>query len=161
MSCSQYNACHMSLKCQYLENICQVLDHWRQWRIWCKCICLSCFIILTNATILCPIPQDNCIYQTSDALVDPDSMEKQFTVLRYHVTCNNGARINNKIMCGKALRGAALPSTPPWISPAIVSHSNPGLDNFINQCKCKTMCDSVYMIQKQCYGYQCYIVQRL
>jgi len=26
-------------------------------------------------------------YQTSDALVDPDSREKQFTVLRYHVTC--------------------------------------------------------------------------
>jgi len=39
-SCSQYNACHMSLKYQYHENICQIPDHWRQCRIWCKCICL-------------------------------------------------------------------------------------------------------------------------
>jgi len=28
-------------------------------------------------------------YQTSVVLVDPDSREKQFTVLKYHVTCNN------------------------------------------------------------------------
>ena len=30
-------------------------------------------------------------YQISDALVDPDSREKQFNVLMYHVTSNNGS----------------------------------------------------------------------
>ena len=39
-------------------------------------------------------------YQTSDALVDHDSREKQFTVLRYHVHVIIGARIDNKITCG-------------------------------------------------------------
>jgi len=39
-SCSQDNACHMSLKSQCHENVSQVLDHLRQCRIWCKCICL-------------------------------------------------------------------------------------------------------------------------
>ena len=55
-------------------------------------------------------------YQTNDALVDPDSREKQFTVLSYHVTCNNRyahKSQEHKITCGKALGGAALPSTPP------------------------------------------------
>jgi len=40
MSYSQENACHRSLNNQYRENISEVLDHWRQCRIWCKCICL-------------------------------------------------------------------------------------------------------------------------
>jgi len=55
-------------------------------------------------------------YKTSDALEDPDSKEKQFTVLRYLVTCNNWCVYKSqehKNMCGKALGGAALPSTPP------------------------------------------------
>jgi len=58
--------------------------------------------------------------QTSGVLVDPDSREKQFTVLRYHVTSNNKCTHKSqehKITCGKALGVAALPSTPPW-SPA-------------------------------------------
>ena len=55
-------------------------------------------------------------YQTSGVLVDPDSREKQFTVLRYHVTCNNKCAHKSqehKITCDKVLGGAAFPSTPP------------------------------------------------
>ena len=59
-------------------------------------------------------------YQTSDVLVDPDNREKQFTVLRYLVSNNRCAHKSqeHKITCGKTLGGAALPSTPFWISPA-------------------------------------------
>ena len=55
-------------------------------------------------------------YQTSGALVDPDSRETEFTVLRYHVTSNNKCTHKSqehKITYGKALGVAALPGTPP------------------------------------------------
>ena len=72
---------------------------------------LICFISLTNAVILCLTT-----YQISDALVDPDSREKQFSVLRYHVTVITGARINLKNIrtrvASKPTR-VSLPSTPP------------------------------------------------
>ena len=54
-------------------------------------------------------------YQTNDALVDPGSKEKQFIILRYHVTCNNRCAHKSqeyKITRGKARGGAILPSTP-------------------------------------------------
>ena len=78
-------------------------------------------------------------YQISGELVDPNSREKQFTVLRYHVTCNNKyahRSQEHKVTCGKAPGGADFPSTSP--DPLLlVSPSNPGLVNFINQCKCE------------------------
>jgi len=55
-------------------------------------------------------------YQTSGELMDHDSRVKQFTVLKYHVTCNNKCAHRSqehKITCGKTLGGAALQSTPP------------------------------------------------
>ena len=45
-------------------------------------------------------------YQTSDALVDPDSREKQFTVLRYHVTSKKErAQITRSCVASKPTRG--------------------------------------------------------
>jgi len=55
-------------------------------------------------------------YQTSGVLIDHRSREKQFTVLRYHVTCNNRCAHKSqeqKITCDKAFGGTALPSIPP------------------------------------------------
>ena len=64
----------------------------------------------------CALSYKITAYQTNDALVDPDSREKQFTLLRYHVICNNRCvhkSQEHKITCGKALGGAALSSTSP------------------------------------------------
>ena len=84
-------------------------------------------------------------YQTSDVLVDPDSREKQFTVLSYHVTCNNKCAHKSqehKITCGKALRGATHPRYLP--DPLLPFSPNyPDLINFINQCKYKQVHDNV------------------
>jgi len=88
-------------------------------------------------------------YQTSDALVNSDSREKQFTVLRYHVTYNNRCAHKSqehKITCGIQTHKDRPFKHTPWFPLLPVSPNNLGLVNFINQCKYKIVCDSVHMI---------------
>jgi len=102
-------------------------------------------------------------YQTNDALVDSNSRDKQFTLLRYHVTYNNMSAHNHKNTWSHVARPSVEPPfqahLPDLLLP--VSPSNLGLVNFFNQCKSKIVCDSMYMIQNRYQEYQYQMVKTM
>ena len=116
-------------------------------------------------------------YQTNVAFVDPESKEIQFTVLRYHITCNNKCAHKSqehKITCGiQTHKGSPFqahlpnfscyhspPVTPAWLISLINASARQHVTQYnmiwiwYRKCQCQiviTMCTKItgQYIQRQ------------